>query len=156
MKTFIYVFDVEYGVDEWWWHFIDAENREEADKLMIKNLIDSEDMDEKEAQEYLDEENGGLNDVIEVDHYIKNEKHLECSPTGRITYRKLRDLLNQMSEEQLDMDVTIELPWDHGEDECIAGELTICGPTHEVLDDFHPTIRALANKDDNMNEEFEK
>jgi|SRR5690606_9162538 len=75
--------------------------------------------------------------------------HLIIDPTGRLTYRELGKLINQMSEEQLEMDVIIEDPW---ENESFAGELTICGPEHEVLDDFHPTIRMILIEGMSLNE----
>jgi len=69
--------------------------------------------------------------------------HLECKPTGRITYHQLAQLITQMSDEQKDMDVTIEEPYPQGDVECFAGELAICGPDHLSLDDYHPVIRYL-------------
>lgn len=68
MKTFIYLFSMNYGPDEWNWYSIKANNREEADKSMIKHLIEDDDMQEKDALKYFDEENGELNEVIEIDH----------------------------------------------------------------------------------------
>lgn len=62
---------------------------------------------------------------------------LDCAPTGRLTYAALRDLINQMSDDQLAMDVTVE---DADEDECYAAELRICGHEHDSLDEFHPVI----------------
>jgi hypothetical protein len=67
--------------------------------------------------------------------------HLECNPTGRTTYRELRDLLNRMSDFQLDCDVTIEDPYNEPFN-IVKGELTICGPEHKLVD-FYPTIRIL-------------
>lgn len=55
----------------------------------------------------------------------------------RITYRTLRELLNRMSDEQLDCDVTVE---DAYENECYPAELRISGPNHDSLDDNHPII----------------
>jgi len=149
MKTFIYLYQDGSSKDDFSWNQIKAESRDEADNKFreeIKSWDEGSDEEDKftseDIEQYLNE-NGFLLDVIEIPK--ENEKNLECPPTGRITYRKLRELLNQMSEEQLDMDVTIEIAW---EDECIAGELTICGVDHGVLDDYHPTIRTLADKDD--------
>lgn len=68
---------------------------------------------------------------------------LDIAPTGRITYRKLGEIIKQMDDEQLDMDVTIE---DDYEDECWAGELTICDKDHPTLDQWHPTIRKITDE----------
>jgi hypothetical protein len=157
MKTFVYMTQDGSSIDDFGWNKVEAETREEADNKFREivhswggSIGEEDEFTKEDIDMYLDE-NEYLLDVIEIPN--KNENHLECSPTGRITYRQLRDKLNQMSEEQLDMDVTIEIAWD---DECFAGELTICGPEHGSLDDFHPTIRTLADKDDYMSEEFEK
>lgn len=56
----------------------------------------------------------------------------------RITYKTLLNLLNRMSDEQLDCDVTI---YDDVADEYLPGEMLICGHQHDVLDDGHPYLR---------------
>ena len=53
----------------------------------------------------------------------------------RITYRTLAALINKMSEEQKDMDVTVE---NRDEGECFAGELLIS--EDDSLDENHPVI----------------
>lgn len=66
---------------------------------------------------------------------------LDCSPTGRLTYRQLAHYILDMDDDQLDFDVTVE---DGDEDECYAAELRICGSDHHTgngsLDEFHPVI----------------
>jgi hypothetical protein len=53
-------------------------------------------------------------------------------------YRELLEKLKQLSDEQLNCDVTVE---DNCECECYPGELDICGPNHDSLDEDHPVIR---------------
>jgi len=55
----------------------------------------------------------------------------------RYTYRVLRELLNKMTDEQLNCDVTIE---DGIADECFSGELRITDNEHDHLDGNHPVI----------------
>lgn len=55
----------------------------------------------------------------------------------RITYRQLRTMLNALTEEQLDCDVTVE---DEYEEECYAAEFKICGSEHDSLEENHPVI----------------
>jgi len=74
-------------------------------------------------------------------------KKLECAPTGRITYKELGELIQQMDEEQQMMDVTIEENYNTDENECFAGEFIICGQDHDSLDDFHPVIRSPLKED---------
>jgi hypothetical protein len=58
----------------------------------------------------------------------------------RITYRTLAAILFKMSNDQLDSDVTVELPTEFGS-ECFAAELRIAGESHDGgLDDGHPVI----------------
>lgn len=58
----------------------------------------------------------------------------------RITYRTLAALILQMSDKQLDCDVTVEIP-DEFDCECYPAELRIADRTHEGgLDDGHPVI----------------
>ena len=58
----------------------------------------------------------------------------------RITYRTLRALLFKMSDDQLDSDVTVEIPSESGS-ECFAAELRIAGDSHDCgLDSGHPVI----------------
>jgi hypothetical protein len=54
-----------------------------------------------------------------------------------ITYRELKKELDSLSDEQLDMDLTVELSY---EDECIPAEFRITGETHGLLDPDHPVI----------------
>jgi hypothetical protein len=62
----------------------------------------------------------------------------------RITYRTLAAVLFKMSDEQLDSDVTVEIPSEFGS-ECYAAELRLAGETHDGgLDDGHPIIFAHA------------
>ena len=58
-----------------------------------------------------------------------------------MTYRELLQSLTNLTNEQLDCDVTIELEF---EDECFPAELRICGDTHDLLAEGHPVIFALA------------
>jgi len=62
------------------------------------------------------------------------------TPTGRLTYRRLKQLLDKFNKEQLDKDVTVELPY---EGEYFAGELLITSDNNPVLDDYHPVIRLI-------------
>jgi hypothetical protein len=55
----------------------------------------------------------------------------------RITYRTLAALIEMMSEDQIDSDVTVEIGV---EGECYAAELRICDGEHDSLDDDHPVI----------------
>lgn len=54
------------------------------------------------------------------------------------TYRQLLEQLQLLSDEQLDVKVTIELDL---EGECIPGCLDIAGETHDSLDEGVPVIR---------------
>ena len=58
-----------------------------------------------------------------------------------MTYRELLQSLTNLTNEQLDCDVTIELEF---EDECFPAELRICGATNDLLAEGHPVIFALA------------
>jgi hypothetical protein len=53
----------------------------------------------------------------------------------RITYRTLNALIDKMSDEQKDSDVTVEF-----DDECFAAHLRICGNEHDSLDPDHPVL----------------
>jgi hypothetical protein len=55
----------------------------------------------------------------------------------RITYRTLAKLIDKMSDEQKDSDVTVEIQMD---DECYAAELRICDDNHDSLDEDHPVL----------------
>ncbi len=55
-------------------------------------------------------------------------------------YNELLRCLNNLTEEQLQCDVTVELAMDHGSNECYPAELKICGFEHGVLDEDHPVI----------------
>lgn len=55
----------------------------------------------------------------------------------KITYRDLLKELMELSDEQLECDVTVE----NGiENECFAAELRICAEEHDSLDEDHPVI----------------
>lgn len=56
------------------------------------------------------------------------------------TYRDLLDHLKELSPEQLDCDITVELG---PEDECFPATLRICGSDHELLNEDHPVIFVL-------------
>ena len=64
----------------------------------------------------------------------------ETNPTGRITYRELKEHIEKFSEEQLNMDVTVEIPDPENGNECYAAELRICDYNHDTLDDWHPVL----------------
>ena len=56
----------------------------------------------------------------------------------RITYRTLAKLIDKMSDEQKDYDVTVE---DENMDECFAAELRIGGEDHDSLDPpYYPVL----------------
>lgn len=58
----------------------------------------------------------------------------------RITYRTLAGLIGRMSQEQLDCDVTVEIPGESSV-ECCCAELRIAGAEHDGgLDEDHPVI----------------
>ena len=58
----------------------------------------------------------------------------------RITYRTLAGLIEKMSDDQKDSDVTVEIPTESFS-ECYSAELRICGELHDCgLDDGHPVI----------------
>lgn len=54
-----------------------------------------------------------------------------------LTYRELRNRINQMTEEQLDCDVTIV---DSGSDEFYTVDVVSCEDTDGVLDHNHPYL----------------
>ena len=54
-----------------------------------------------------------------------------------MTYRELIAELNKLTEEQLNMDITVE---DAYENECYPARFDICSSEHELLDDGHPVI----------------
>jgi hypothetical protein len=62
---------------------------------------------------------------------------LECSPTGRITYRQLAKLILDMDESQMDCLVTLE---DGNESIVYDTELRICGIEHFQLADATPVL----------------
>jgi hypothetical protein len=56
----------------------------------------------------------------------------------RITYRQLQRMLNALSSDQLDCDVTVELS---GTSEAYAADFRIVGPTNDTgLENNHPVI----------------
>ena len=57
-----------------------------------------------------------------------------------MTYRELVQRLQEMDDEQLDCDVTIEIPCDYDDNECYPGCLRIANDNHSSLDDNHPVI----------------
>ena len=60
----------------------------------------------------------------------------------RITYRTLGMLIGCMDDNQLDSDVTVEIPTE-GSAECYAAELRLAGENHDGgLDDGHPVLYA--------------
>ena len=56
----------------------------------------------------------------------------------RMTYRELLNQLQQLNDEQLDSDVTVE---DGDENECYPATFYICDDFHDSLDNEHPIIR---------------
>jgi len=62
-----------------------------------------------------------------------------------MTYQDLLNALSKMTPEQLQCDLTVEVPVDHGSvaawgNECYPAELKICEVNHGVLDEDHPVI----------------
>jgi len=58
----------------------------------------------------------------------------------RITYRTLKNLIEKMNEDQLDSDVTVELPTE-STSECYAADLRIAGEEHDGgLVEGHPVL----------------
>ncbi len=55
----------------------------------------------------------------------------------KITYRQLKYLLETMSDDSLDCDVTVE---DTYTDECYAAELRVAGTNHDSLEEGHPVL----------------
>lgn len=54
-----------------------------------------------------------------------------------MTYKDLLEQLQTLDDEQLGWPITVELGLS---DECIEGELRICGEEHDLLDENHPVI----------------
>lgn len=54
---------------------------------------------------------------------------------NKVTYRELIERLKGLTEEQLDMDLTI---WNREEDECFPSNFLVIN--HESLDDDHPVL----------------
>jgi len=68
----------------------------------------------------------------------------------RITYRTLGKLIAAMNEEQLDCDLTVEIPTEQSS-ECYSAELRIAGDEHDGgLDESHPVIyvHCLSDRDE--------
>jgi hypothetical protein len=71
----------------------------------------------------------------------------------RYTYRTLAALINLMSDEQKDCDVTVENPF---EEECYAAHLRIAGTQHDSLDENHPVIYINTNDDCERRDDVQK
>ena len=70
----------------------------------------------------------------------------------RITYRHLRKMLNSLSEDQLDCDVTVEIP---GE-ETYAADFRIVGAENDTgLEENHPVIFCSFSAEDHRSTEKE-
>jgi len=54
-----------------------------------------------------------------------------------MTYRELRDALQDLTESQLDCDVTVEAALS---DECAPAEFRVCDSDHDILEEDHPVI----------------
>jgi len=61
---------------------------------------------------------------------------------NRITYRTLAALINLMSEEQKDCDLTVEIAGDNddNDNDCYGASLRIAGTNNDCLDEGHPVI----------------
>ena len=57
----------------------------------------------------------------------------------RLTYRTLAALIEKMSDDQKDSDLTVEIRDDKCS-ECFHAELRIAGEEHDSLDDGHPVV----------------
>jgi len=55
----------------------------------------------------------------------------------KMSYRQLLNQLQQMTDEQLDCDVTVE---DTAENECYPASIYFAGEEHDSLDENHPII----------------
>ncbi len=55
----------------------------------------------------------------------------------RITYRQLKSLLETMSDDSLDCDVTVE---DTYINQCYSAELRVAGTNHDSLEEGHPVL----------------
>lgn len=60
----------------------------------------------------------------------------------RISWEVLGKLIDKMSDEQRQTDVTIEIYDKWSGEECYSGELVVAGPEHDSLDEGHPMIFA--------------
>lgn len=54
-------------------------------------------------------------------------------------YRELLEKLQNLTDQQLELDVTVELGMSA---KCFSSELRICGEEHFALDEDHPVIYA--------------
>jgi hypothetical protein len=54
-----------------------------------------------------------------------------------MTYKQLLGCLAELTSEQLDCNVTVELGLS---DECLVGEFRIADCEHDILDEWHPII----------------
>lgn len=57
----------------------------------------------------------------------------------RITYKQLADMINTMTVEQQNMDLTVEI-FDGENTECFAATIRIADEDHDSLDYDHPII----------------
>ena len=60
-----------------------------------------------------------------------------------MTYAELLAKLKDLSQEQLQTDVVVEIPWD---DECIPAIFCVASPSHDLLDQDHPIIQLISSR----------
>lgn len=70
----------------------------------------------------------------------------------RMTYRQMAKIIDRLSNEQLDCDVTVEIPEEEGS-ECYPADFRICGIAHDSLDDGHPVIYVNYESEERMSKE---
>ena len=62
-----------------------------------------------------------------------------------MTYKELKEKLNELSETQLNLDVIVELEY---LDECYkADSLRICSSKHFMLDDGYPVVFVIESRE---------
>ena len=54
-----------------------------------------------------------------------------------MTYREMLDMFGNLTDRQLDCDVTVEDPFN---EECYPADFRICSKDHDKLDEDHPVI----------------